>query len=295
MESVLGKKCKKQQSAWGRSKDEMATATIRKEMSITQRGVVAIRAADLVPQKLSRVWKGRFFRGKVGLMAGEPGEGKSQVAAYMAAMVSTGGDWPHDEGTARRGAVIYITAEDGAADTIRPRLEAAGADLDRVHVIETVDDHFGPRTFNLVTDLGQLEQVLQHVRKPRLVIIDPLNACLNSTEHHRFNPNSVAQVRALLRRLEAIAAKYRVAIVCVTHFTKAKGGSALSRVTGSFAFVAAARSVFTVARKHDDPNVRIFAPAKNNLATDVGALAFRIQERLTTGGILAPYVVFVSC
>ena len=95
-------------------------------------------------------------------------------------------------------------------------------------------------------------------------------------------------MRALLGRLEALAAKYRVAVVCVTHFTKAKGGSALSRVTGSFAFVAAARSVFTVTRKRDDPDQRIFTPAKNNLGREVDALAFRIEQRITSDNIPRP-------
>jgi putative DNA primase/helicase len=208
--------------------------------------------------------------------------------------VSTGGEWPCGEGSACRGDVILITAEDGATDTIRPRLEAADADLDRVHVIERVRDPLGPRQFNLLTDLGELERVLRLTQKPRLVIIDPINACLSSTDGRPFNPNSVQHARALVGRLEALAARCGVAVVGVTHFTKAKGGSALSRVTGSFAFVAAARSVFTVTRKQDDPDLRIFAPAKNNLAANINALPFRIEQRLTTGDILAPYVAFAS-
>jgi putative DNA primase/helicase len=260
--------------------------------SIAKRGVVVARAADIKPQKLARVWSGRFFRGKLGFIAGEPGLGKSHIAIHIAATISHGGKWPRDEGKARRGDAIYISAEDRAADTIRPRLEAAGADLKRVHIIEAVNDALGTRPFSLLTDLGQLDEILQTLRKPRLVIIDPINACLSSTDVHRFNPNSVTQVRALLGRLESVAANHRVAIVCVTHFTKAKGGSVLARVTGSFAFVAAARSVFTVERKQDDPNQRVFAAAKNNLTADVDPLVFRIQQG--PGEIPAPYAVFAS-
>ena len=228
----------------------------------------------------------------MGLIAGDPGLGKSQIGTYLAATVSAGGEWPCGEGSACRGDVIYISAEDSLADTIRPRLEAAGADLDRVHVIEAVNDHLGPRPFNLVVDLGRLDQSLQAICKPRLVIIDPINACLSSTDVRPFNANNVTQVRALIHRLEALAAKHRVAVVCVTHFTKAKGGGALSRVTGSFAFVAAARSVFTVTRKDDDPDIQIFAPVKNNLGRDVDALAFRIAQRTASDNIPAPYAVF---
>ena len=125
------------------------------------------------------------------------------------------------------------------------------------------------------------------------MIVDPVNACLSPTDGWTFNPNSVPLVRALLCRLEVLAARRRVAIVRVTYFTKAKG-AALSRVTGSFAFVAAARSVFTVTRRDDEPNLRVLAPAKNNLAGDSNPIAFQINQRLTTGNIPAPYVAFVS-
>jgi putative DNA primase/helicase len=275
---------------WGKQK---STTTAGRQTNIPRHGLVVTRAADLTPQKLSRVWNGRFVLGKIGFIAGEPGLGKSLVAASMTATISTGGKW-WDEGKARRGDVIYISAEDGAADTIRPRLEAACASLNRVHIIERVNDYSGARPFNLLTDLGQLDEVLQSVRKPRLVIIDPINACLSPTDFHRFNPNSVTDVRALLGRLESLAVNRRVAVVCVSHLTKAKGASPLARVTGSFAFVAAARSVFTVERKQDDPSLRVFAPAKNNLGPDANVLAFRIEQRLTTGEILAPYAVFAS-
>ena len=93
-----------------------------------KRGGDLIRASDVEPKKLAGVWNHRFHRGKVGFVAGEPGLGKPLVANHMAATVSTGGDWPLGKGSARRGDVIYITAEDRTADTIRPRLEAAGAD-----------------------------------------------------------------------------------------------------------------------------------------------------------------------
>jgi putative DNA primase/helicase len=256
------------------------------------RGLNMLRASDVTPKKLTRVWKGRFYGGKLGFIAGEPGLGKSLIGVCMAAKVSTGSDWPGGEGAARLGDVIFITAEDGAADTIRPRLEAAGADLDRVHIIESVTDALGSRPFSLVVDLGRLDECLGRIRKPRLVIIDPVNACLSSTDGRPFSPNSVPHVRAMLGRLEALAAKHRVAIVCITHFTKAKGGSALSRVTGSFAFVAAARSVFTVVRDKDNPERRVFAPAKNNLGPDVDALAFRVEQRAMADTIRAPYAIF---
>jgi putative DNA primase/helicase len=256
-------------------------------------GIVVTRAADLKPERLARVWNGRFHRGKIAIVVGEPGVGKGQLAAFMASKVSTGGEWPGGKGTASRGDVIYITAEDRGADTIRPRLEAAGADLKRVHIVEGVNDHFGRRPFNLVTDLSYVSELLGQVRKPRLVMVDPVNACLSSTDVCRFNPNSVTQVRGLLRQYEDLADQHRVAMVFWTHFTKSNRGSVLSRVTGSFAFVAAARSVFTVERKENAPDQRVFAALKNNLSREAPPLVFRIEERPTTDGT-APVAVFCA-
>jgi predicted ATP-dependent serine protease len=132
------------------------------EMTIARRGVVVTRGADLKPQKLQRVCHGRFFpEGKVSFIAGEPGLGKSQIAACMAAIVSAGADWPLHGGPRRHGDVIYISAEDGGADAIRSRLEAAGAHLPRVQIIEAINDELGRRPFNLVVDLDKLDEILR--------------------------------------------------------------------------------------------------------------------------------------
>ena len=145
------------------------------EMTIARRGVVVTRGADLKPQKLQRVWHGRFFpEGKVSFIAGEPGLGKSQIAACMAAIASAGADWPLHGGPRRHGDVIYISAEDGGADAIRSRLEAGGADLDRIHIIEGVNDELARRPFSLVVDLDKLDEILRNRRNPRLVIVDPI-------------------------------------------------------------------------------------------------------------------------
>jgi RecA-family ATPase len=292
MSSPFAKPHREKPSGWVKQKKKSKGKACKSVVS--QRGLVVTRAADLTPQKLARVWNGRFFLGKIGFIAGEPGLGKSLIAAFMAAKVSKARAWPSGEGTSRIGDIICVTAEDRGGDTIRPRLEAAGADLQRIHVIEGVKDYSGQRPFSLLADLGRLDEVLLQVRKPRLLIIDPINGCLTPPDHYRFNPNSVTEVRALLRSVEELAAKHRVAVVFVTHFTKTDRGNVLSRVTGSFAFVAAARSVFTVVRKHDDPIQRVFAPAKNNLGGEGDPLTFQIEQRLTTGGIRAPYVSFVA-
>jgi len=244
-------------------------------------GPVVLRpAATVDSEALLPLWGGRFFRGKIGFIAGEPGLGKSQIAIFMAAAISAGGAWPPGNGNARRGDVVYISAEDGLADTILPRLQAAGANLKRVFLIESVKETMigGCRPFNLVADVAKLDAILTSMKRPRLVIIDPVNACLASTQFQRFSANNVTDVRALLGQIEAIAKKHRVAVVCITHLTKARSGSnPLSRIVGSFAFTAAARSVHLVVHDQMDASKRIFLPAKNNLGADNNGLAFRIK------------------
>jgi AAA domain len=214
------------------------------------------------------------------------------VAIFMASTVSTGGNWP-GAGTdiARRGDVIYITAKDNAADTIRPRLEAAGADLGRVHLVERISDVPKPRPFSVVDDLDRLDQWLQAVSEPRLLIIDPINACLSETDGRPFNSKSVSQgqVPSLLRSLNAIAIKHGVAIVCVT---TTKIGGALFSVTDSFAYVAAAPSVFMVLHFEADRGKRVFTPDRFNLCNNDDVLAFRIEQRIVSNNISAPSAVF---
>ena len=138
--------------------------------------------SDVQTEAIQWLWKDRIARGKVTLIAGDPGLGKSMVTVGMAATVSCGGKWPVDSTDAPIGDVIMLSAEDDPADTIRPRLDAAGADVSRVFVVEAIkhftEDGMKESPFNLKEDLQALEQVLQHRTKCRLLIIDPLSAYL---------------------------------------------------------------------------------------------------------------------
>jgi putative DNA primase/helicase len=257
---------------------------------VKSEGLNARQASTVVPRELPWLWPGYFPGRKISMIAGEPGLGKSQLAIDMTARISAGKRWPCGEERARRGDAVLITAEDGIADTILPRLEAAGADLNRVHIVDSVPGYCGARPFSLIADVGRLDETLRKLAKPRLVIIDPINACLQPQAGQSFSANSVTDVRALFSRLDQLATRHRVAIVCVSHFTKTRSGSALARITGSFAATAAVRSTFTVTRDKCDPARRIFAPAKNNLSDDSGALAFCIKSKKTSRGICAPYI-----
>jgi putative DNA primase/helicase len=239
---------------------------------------VAYRRLSEVDEKPIRwLWPGRFARGKVTLIAGDPGLGKSQVTASMAAIVTTGGQWPVDRCPCAPGNVVVLSAEDDAADTIKPRMRAAGADLSRVFVLDAVRDldeegKAIARSFNLRTDLDRLDALLAAIGEVAMVVIDPISAYLGGTDSHKN-----ADVRALLGPLGELAAQHGLTIVCVSHLNKGVGGDALLRVTGSLAFVAAARSAFIVLKDKDQPTRRLFLPIKNNLGSDCSGLAFELS------------------
>jgi putative DNA primase/helicase len=235
------------------------------------------RLSEVHEKPIRWLWPGRFARGKVTLIAGDPGLGKSQVTASMAAIVTTGGQWPVDRCPCAPGNVVVLSAEDDAADTIKPRMRAAGAELSRVFVLDAVRDldeegKAIARSFNLRTDLDRLDALLEAIGEVAMVVIDPISAYLGGTDSHKN-----ADVRALLGPLGDLAARHGVTIVCVSHLNKGVGGDALLRVTGSLAFVAAARSAFIVLKDKDQPTRRLFLPIKNNLGSDCSGLAFELS------------------
>lgn len=251
-------------------------------------GARIVRASDVTPESVAWLWPGKFALGKVSMIAGSPGLGKSQVSCSVAAIVSRGNRWPVDRSSASQGTIVFLSAEDDPADTIIPRLMAAGADLDRVRLLEAIRSSRGggERAFDLGRDLGNLERLLRELGDVRMIVIDPISAYLGKTDSH-----SNAEIRALLHPLAKLAGEHRAAVVGITHLNK--GGqqtrdptqSALQRVTGSIAFTAAARAVWMVIRDPDDPKRRLFLPAKNNLAEDQSGLAFKVVGRQLENGI----------
>ena len=198
-------------------------------------------ALKLDPARLDRRAENR----KPHPTAGEPGTGKSQLTIAVVAAVTTGGEWPCGEGQAPLGNVIILSAEDGAADTIIPRLLAAGADLSRVHVVSAVRNADGSRrALSLQHDLDLLEKKIAEMGDVALVVVDPVSSYLGKTDSHK---NS--EVRGVLEPLSEMAERTRIAILSVTHFSKAGAGNttkALHRFIGSIAFTGAPRAAFAV-------------------------------------------------
>lgn len=238
-----------------------------------------VRVSEVEAQAVEWLWPNRVPLGKLTLLCGDPGLGKSHLTADIAARVTTGSRWPDDPAPCLPGSVILFSAEDDVADTIRPRLERAGADVTKVHVLESVKARnpktgiMERRSFSLADDLPALEQNLQTIGDVKLLVIDPVSSYTGGVDSHKN-----AEVRSLLAPLAELAQRYGVAVLAVTHLSKGAGGKAVYRATGSLAFAAAARAVWMIAKDLDEPTKRLLLPVKCNIAPELSGLSFHIQS-----------------
>jgi hypothetical protein len=251
-------------------------------------GAVVRCFADITPRPLRWLWPGRIPMGKLTLLIGDPNLGKSLLTVDIASRLTRAVSFP-DGAMCESGSAIFLSAEDDPADTIRPRLDAANADVSRVHTIDAVrvqltDGSLTEKAFNLETDCAALEVALREHPDVRLIVIDPISAYLGGVDSH-----SNAEVRGLLTPLTSLAAKYNVAVVAVTHLRKS-AGAAVYRAIASIGFMAASRASWTVVADPEDQSRRLLLGVKNNLAADVGGLAYRIDG---SGG--APRLVWEEC
>jgi hypothetical protein len=228
--------------------------------------------ADVVPRKLEWLWPGMLPLGKLSLFCGDPGLGKSFVTCDLAARVSRGGAWPNGDATQSAGSVLILACEDDVEDTIRPRLDDAGADVSRIHVIDSVCVRNKERGFALDADMPLLKREVERLEDVRLLIIDPISAYCGKADTHR---NS--EVRTMLSPLTDLAAESQFAVVGINHLTKS-GGKAVYRGMGSIAFNAAARAVVNFYRDPEDEDRRLIVTTKMNLTAESCGLAYRIED-----------------
>src|SRR5262249_7961510 len=191
--------------------------------------LTAALVADMEMCGLDWLCFGRFARGKFGLIAGMPDMGKGQIAAFITAAVTAGIEFPCEEGTAPQGNVIWFNAEDGASDTIKPRLIAAGAEIGRVHIVTGARVGGEDKTFSLATTLPLLRKKIIEIGNVVLVIIDPMSAYLGVG---KVDGRSATDVRGVLSPLKDMAEELHIAVIGIAHFNKKDDiKSALLRVS----------------------------------------------------------------
>lgn len=233
--------------------------------------------ADVVPSSIRWLWPGRMPLGRITLLVGRPGEGKSFLTTDLAARISRGRPWPDGvEGV--EGSVIFICAEDDPSDTLRPRLEAHGADLSKVHLLQGVrrtgaDGRCFEAPFTLA-DTRTLEACLQSHPDCRLIVVDPIGSYLGSgTDSYRDS-----EVRAVLDPVTRLSDLYGPAVLVVAHRRKDAGTThADDLALGSRAFTGVARSVWHLTRDRQNKKRRLLLSGKNNLAEEGQGLAFTIE------------------
>lgn len=251
-------------------------------------GVVLNRGDSLTPEPVRWLWPGWLALGKLAILAGAPGTGKTTCALNMAATVTIGGHWP-DGTRCTAGDVLVWSGEDDPADTLLPRLIASGADRRRVFFVgDTVEDG-ERRPFDPSNDTPALLAAARKLPALRFILVDPVVSAVAGDSHKN------TEVRRGLQPLVDFAADAGAALVGITHFSKGgQGQDPSQRVTGSIAFTAVARVVLVCAKTKDDEGNerRILARSKSNLGPDDGGFTYTLEQCEPLPGIWTSHAVW---
>lgn len=235
---------------------------------------VARPLKGIAPTSVKWLWKDRIPMGKITIIDGDPGKGKSAVTLDLAARVSRNGAMP-DGTRGISGTVLVMNAEDDLSDSIVPRLLRAGADMSKVYAMKTVDEGSGPRLPEIPMDLNWIEKALKQT-KAVLLIIDPFFSFAGGA-------TSWAAMRRTMAPLAKLAEDTGAAIVIVRHLTKGSGQSAIYRGGGSMAIIGSARSAMMIGDDPENPKRCLLLHTKSNLAPFPMTLPF---EKVTTRGAM---------
>lgn len=232
-----------------------------------------VRADGIEPEPFRWLWKDWLARGKLHILGGAPGAGKTTICLRVAAAVSNGGVWP-DGTLAPTGNVIIWSGEDDPADTLVPRLIAAGAETRRIFFVGGVREGGKERAFDPSKDIGPLSEAIELAGGAALIVVDPVVNAVAGDSHKN------SETRRGLQPLVDLAAGFDAALVGITHLTKGTSGKEpVERITGSLAFGALARIVLIAAKRQDEgEDSRILCRAKSNIGPDDGGFAYRLRQ-----------------
>ena len=251
-------------------------------------GVILVNGASLTPEPISWLWQYWLARGKVQVLAGPPGQGKTTIAMACAATVTIGGRWP-DGSRCAIGNVLVWSGEDDPADTLLPRLMAMGADRDKIFFVDATRIGGQELTFDPARDMRPLERAIDQIGGISLLIVDPIVSAVTGDSHKN------TEVRRALQPLVDLASRTNCAVLGISHFSKGgQGQDPTQRVVGSVAFGAVARLVMVAAKvKSDDGNEkRILARSKSNIGPDGGGFEYSIAQSEPIPGIQASYILW---
>jgi putative DNA primase/helicase len=237
--------------------------------------VTLIRGSDIKPEPINWLWPYWLAAGKLHILAGAPGTGKTTIATSVAAILTQGGTWP-DGSRANRGSVLIWSGEDDPQDTLAPRLIAAGADMSRIYFVGSVITHDGHRTFDPARDMDALASAARAAGSVRLLVVDPVVSAVSGDSHKN------TETRRALQPLVDFGIEYGCAVLGISHFSKGSASrDPVERVCGSIAFGALARIVLAAAKMPDkdgEPGGRIFARAKSNIGPDSGGFRYDLEQ-----------------
>jgi putative DNA primase/helicase len=271
-----------------RLKDFDKAAGINAQASAIQDGVILVCGSTLTPKPVAWIWEHWLAQGKLHVLAGAPGQGKTTIALAFAATLTIGGRWP-DGKHCNVGNVLIWSGEDDPADTLLPRLVAMGANRDRVFFVEGARVGGEVVTFDPARDMHQLTRAIEKIGGISLLVVDPIVSAVAGDSHKN------TEVRRALQPLVDLAANCNCAVLGISHFSKGgQGQDPTQRVVGSIAFSAVARVVLVAAKVQSDDGTdrRILARSKSNIGPDDGGFEYHIEQSEPLPGIQASYIAW---